>query len=210
MRNRSRKRKSRSRIKRRMSKSPKSKSPKIKSPKNTSVKSKTLHFKDFPEFKPNLTPKQVLQLGSFGGTYFRDIHSTVTNKSYKGKEVIQEFPKNWFTGLDIDTMIVSQKYDKKINKYGVKCGSSLESWEGSGWIDKQDPYGWFQWYCRFYRGRRTDDDQRQIDRWLKLAGPKGRFKNRLLNMIEKKGAKKNDFTISPVIRQVLQHWAYVV
>ena len=204
MRNRSRKRKSRSN-KRKMSKSPKSKSPK-----NTSVKSKTLHFKDFPEFKPNLTPKQVLQLGSFGGTYFRDIHSTVTNKSYKGKEVIQEFPKNWFTGLDIDTMVTSQKYDKKLNKYGVKCGSSLESWEGSGWIDKQDPYGWFQWYCRFYRGRRTDDDKRQIDRWLKLAGPKGRFKNRLLNMIKNKGAKKNDFTISPVIRQVLQHWAYVV
>ena len=100
------------------------------------------------------------------------------------------FPKNWFSGLDIDKMIVSQKYDKKINKYGVKCGSSLEAWESSGWIDKQDPYGWFQWYCRFYRGRRTKDDRRQIDRWLKLAGPKGRFRNRLLNMIKKKNLKK--------------------
>tara|TARA_B100001057_G_scaffold219295_1_gene219604 strand:- start:129 stop:749 length:621 start_codon:yes stop_codon:yes gene_type:complete len=171
---------------------------------------KTLHFKDFPEFKPNLTPKQVLQSGSFGGTYFRDIHSNVTKKNYKGKEVIKEFPKHWFNGLDIDTMITSQNYDKKLNKYGVKCGSSLEAWEGSGWIDKQDPYGWFQWYCRFYRGRRTDDDKRQIDRWLKLAGPKGRFKNRLLNMIKKKGVSKNDFTVSPVIRQVLLHWAYQV
>ena len=171
---------------------------------------KTLHFRDFPEFKPNLTPKQVLQSGSFGGTYFRDIHSTVTKKNYKGKEVIKEFPKHWFNGLDIDTMITSRKYDKKLNKYGVKCGSSLEAWEGSGWIDKQDPYGWFHWYCRFYRGRRTDDDKRQIDRWLKLAGPKGRFKNRLLNMIKKKGVSKNDFTISPVIRQVLLHWAYQV
>ena len=203
MQNRSRKRISRSN--KNMNKSPKSKSPK-----KISVKSKTLHFKDFPEFKPNLTPKQVLQLGSFGGTYFRDIHSTVTNKNYIGKNVIKEFPSNWFTGLDIDSMITSQKYDKKINKYGVKCGSSLEDWEGSGWIDKQDPYGWFQWYCRFYKGRRTDDDERQIDRWLKLAGPKGRFKNRLLNMIKKKGTNKNDFSISPVIRQVLQHWAYVV
>ena len=75
--------------------------------KKFSVTPKTIHFKGFPEFKPNLTPKQVLQLGSFGGTYFRDIHSTVTNKSYIGKEVIQEFPKNWFTGLDIDTMVES-------------------------------------------------------------------------------------------------------
>lgn len=200
------------RSRKRISRSNKSmnKSPKSKSPKKISVKSKTLHFKDFPEFKPNLTPKQVLQLGSFGGTYFRDIHSTVTNKNYIGKNVIKEFPSNWFTGLDIDSMITSQKYDKNINKYGVKCGSSLEDWEDSGWIDKQDPYGWFQWYCRFYRGRRTDDDERQIDRWLKLTGPKGRFKNRLLNMIKKKGTNKNDFSISPVIRQVLQHWAYVV
>jgi len=200
---RSSKRHSRSRSSKRHSRSPQKI---IKS----NVKSKLINFKGFPEFQPNLTPKQVLQLGSFGGTYFRDIHSTVTNKHYKGKTVIKEFPKNWFNGLDIDTMITSQKYDQKINKYGVKCGSSLDAWEDSGWIDKQDPYGWFQWYCRFYKGRRTDDDKRQIDRWLKLTGPKGRFKNRLLNMIKKKGSGKNDFTISPVIRQVLQHWAYKI
>ena len=202
--NRSKKRKSRS-IKR-MNKSPKTKSPKNK----ISLKPKTLHFKDFPQFQPNLTPKQVLQLGSFGGTYFRDIYSSVTNKHYKGKEVIKEFPKNWFSGLDIDTMITSQNYDKKVNKYGVKCGSTLEAWENSGWIVEQDPYGWFQWYCRFYMGRRTDDDERQVKRWLNFAGPKGRFKNTLLNMIKKKGTTKNDYSVSPVIRQALQHWAYVI
>ena len=203
IRNKSSKRKSRS-IKRM------SKSPKNESPKKINIKPKTLHFKDFPEFKPNLTPKQVLQLGSFGGTYFRDIYSSVTNKHYKGKEVIKEFPKNWFSGLDIDKMITSQNYDKKVNKYGVKCGSTLEAWENSGWIVKQDPYGWFQWYCRFYRGRRTDDDKRQVQRWLNFAGPKGRFKNNLLNMIKKKGTTKNDYSVSPVIRQALQHWAYVI
>ena len=101
----------RNRSRKRISRSNKSMS---KSPKKISVKSKTLHFKDFPEFKPNLTPKQVLQLGSFGGTYFRDIHSTVTNKNYIGKNVIKEFPSNWFTGLDIDSMVTSQKYDKNV------------------------------------------------------------------------------------------------
>ena len=174
------------------------------------IKPRTINFKDYPEFKPNLTPKKILQMGSFGGTYYRDIYSSVTDKHYKGKEVIKEFPKSWFTGLDIDKMVISQDYDKNVNKYGVKCGSSLEDWENSGWMHEQDPYGWFQWYCRFYRGRRTDDDERQIDRWLKLAGPNGRYRKRLLNLVEKNKTHKNDFTISPVIRQVLLHWAYQI
>ena len=124
------------------------------------------------------------------------------------RDFIKEFPKHWFHGLDIDTMITSQKYDKKINKYGVKCGSSLEAWEGSGWIDKQDPYGWFQWFCRYKKGRRTKDDERQIKRWLKLAGPKGRFRISLMNKISKQGKEFNDYSVSPVIRQVLLHWGY--
>jgi hypothetical protein len=165
-------------------------------------------FTDYPEFTPNITPKDVLKAGSFGGTYYRNIHSTITGKSYQGKRVIQEFPKTWFKGINIETMITSSKYNKKINKYGVKCGSSLEDWEGNGWITKQDPYGWFQWYCRFYRGRRTSDDRRQIDRWLKLTGPNGRFKKRLINMVKKKGTTYNDYEVSPVIRQVLLHWGY--
>lgn len=75
---------------------------------------------------------------------------------------------------------------------------------------EQDPYGWFQWYCRFYMGRRSDDDERQVGRWLALAGPKGRFKNRLVNMIKERGAEYDDETISPVIRQTLQHWGYQI
>ena len=163
--------------------------------------------KKYPEFKPNLTPKRVFEMGAFGGTYFRPIYSSVTNKNYKSKNVIREF-KNWFTKIDNDKKVTSSNYDKQVNKYKVKCGSSLESWEKSGWISKQDPYGWFQWYCRFYRGRRTKDDRRQIDRWLKLAGPNGRFKKRLINMIKKKGTIYNDYEVSPVIRQVLLHWGY--
>jgi len=165
-------------------------------------------FKDYPEFKPNLTPKQIFKMGSFGGTYYRDIYSSVTKKNYKGKTVIKKLPEDWFKGLDIDKKITSSKYDKNVNKYKVKCGSSLEAWESSNWIEAQDPYGWFQWFCRFYTGRRTKDDRRQIDRWLKLTGPKGRFRRALMNKVIKSGKSFDDETVSPVIRQTLQHWGY--
>ena len=164
------------------------------------------HFKDHPEFKPNLSPHQVLKMGSFGGTYFRPIYSSVTKKHYKSEDVIKEYPKSWFKGIDIDTMVISSDYEKNVNKYKVKCGTGLEDWEDKGWIIEQDPYGWFQWYCRFYMGRRSNDDERQIKRWMGVAGPNGRFKKRLINMIKNKDAAIDDYTISPVIRQVLQHW----
>jgi len=167
-----------------------------------------VHFDDYPEFKPNLTPRQIFKMGSFGGTYYRDIHSSVTGKDYKGKSVIRGLPKEWFKGINIETHVVSSNYDKNINKYKVKCGSTLEAWENSNWIVEQDPYGWFQWYCRFYEGRRTKDDKRQIDRWLKLAGPNGRFRRTLMNKIIRSGKSYNDISVSPVIRQTLQHWGY--
>ena len=160
------------------------------------------------QFKPNKTPKQVFKMGAFGGTYFRPIYLSITNKNYTPGEAMKGLPKTWFQGLDMEKMVTSSKYDKKVNKYKVKCGSSLESWESSGWIDKQDPYGWFQWYCRYYKGRRTKDDERQIKRWLALAGPNGRFRRRLMNEIIKKKKRYNDPTVSPVIRQVLLHWGY--
>mgnify|MGYP001294879530 CR=1 FL=1 len=166
------------------------------------------HFKDHPEFKPNLSPHQVLKMGSFGGTYFRPIYSSVTKKHYKSEDVINEYPKSWFKGIDIDKMVISSKYDKNVNKYKVKCGTGLEDWEDKGWIIEQDPYGWFQWYCRFFEGRRSPDDERQIKRWLGICGPKGRFKNRLINIIKNKNTNVNDYSVSPVIRQLMHQWGY--
>ena len=160
------------------------------------------------QFKPNKSPKQVFRLGAFGGTYFRPISSSITGKQYTPSEAMRGLPKEWFKGLDMKTQVTSSTYNKKINKYKVKCGSSLESWENSGWIVEQDPYGWFQWYCRYCTGRRTSDDARQIGRWLKLAGPNGRFRRTLMNKIIKKGTTYDDFSVSPVIRQVLLHWGY--
>ena len=83
-------------------------------------------------------------------------------------------------------------------------------WEESGWIKAQDPYGWFQWYCRFYRGRRSPDDDRQIQRWLNCAGPKGRWKNNLIGKCVRQEKEWHNKAVSPVVRQTLQHWAYVL
>lgn len=148
-------------------------------------------------------------MGSFGGTYFRPIYSSVTKQKY-GSEVWKELPEDWLQGLNVRTQVASSIYDESKNKYKVKCGASLEEWESSGWIVKQDPYGWFQWYCRFYQGRRTSDDERQIGRWKKCAGPKGRWKNNLISKVAKAGVAYDNFGISPVVRQTLQHWGYVL
>tara|TARA_B100000795_G_scaffold255141_1_gene226574 strand:- start:272 stop:1108 length:837 start_codon:yes stop_codon:yes gene_type:complete len=169
-----------------------------------------LVFKDHPEFKPNLTPFEVLERGSFGGTYYRPITSAVTGISYKSKDVLSEYPKEWFNGIDKKTMVTNSKYDKAVNKYAVKCGGSLDMWESSGWIADSDPYGWFQWYCRFYLGRRSTDDARQIKRQMGVCGIKGRFRNQLIGKCARGGKTFDDITISPVIRQALQHWGYVL
>ena len=131
-----------------------------------------LVFKDHPEFTPNLTPAEVLQAGAFGGGYFRTIKSGVTGKTYV--DAWKEFPAEWFAGLNIKQQVASPNYDPSVNKFGVKCGQGLLEWEASGWIAAQDPFGWFHWYCRFYLGRRSEDDARQISRWVGIAGPKGR------------------------------------
>ena len=142
-----------------------------------------VNFKDYPDFKPNLTPRQMFRLGSFGGTYWRPIYSTITNKNYKN--VHKKYPKSWWSDIP-EKHLSSSTYDKSINKYGVEVGTSLEFWESKGWITKYQPYGWVQWYCDYYNGRRTPDDERQIKRWSSLAGPNGRFRKFLITQIVKK------------------------
>ena len=135
-----------------------------------------LVFAGHKDFRPVLTPEQVIRLGSFGGTYFRPISSAVTGESYS--DAHQEF--EWCKGIPATRLTRSwARYDVAANRYKVKCGGSLDMWESSGWISDIDPYGWFQWYCRFFEGRRSSDDARQIGRWLKSAGPSGRFRNQL-------------------------------
>jgi hypothetical protein len=166
-------------------------------------------FKDYPEFRPNLTPREVFKMGSFGGTYWRPIHSSVTGKDYKNKH--KKYPDAWWKGIPKEWLTQPwDDYDTKINKYKVKVGTTLEFWEEKNWIHKQNPYGWMQWYCDFYDGKRGPDDERQIDRWKKTAGPKSRFRKALINLIKKNGATYDDIKVSPKIRQTLQHWGYVL
>jgi hypothetical protein len=164
-----------------------------------------IHFKDYPNFKPNLTPRQMFNMGSFGGTYWRPIYSDITKK--KLKNVHKKYGK-LFKGIP-DEKLSQAKYDKNINKYGVKVGTTLEFWEDKGWITKKDPYGWVEWYCNFYNGRRIpSEDVRQIKRWSRLTGENGRFRKWLVTLIIKNNSTWNDENISPKIRQTLQHWGY--
>lgn len=168
-----------------------------------------LIFSDHKDFRPNLTPEEVLRAGAFGGTYFRSIVSGVTNIHYKADDAIKDtLPEKWITGMNKRQLLTSQSYNNTVNKYGVKCGGSLGMWESSGWISEIDPYGWFQWYCRFYEGRRSDDDLRQISRWSKSVGPKGRFRSQLCNKCIVANTHAGDISISPVIRQTLHHWGF--
>jgi hypothetical protein len=169
-----------------------------------------LQFSDYPDFRPNLTPKEVLQLGSFGGTYFRPITSGVTHETYH--DVWKELPSDWFEGLDIKKQVANPNYNNAINAYKVSCGGGLDMWESSGWIRDCDPYGWFQWYCRFYLGRRCSDDERQISRGLGVMGSTGRWRRSLANKCLAGGRPLeqvvDDAKISPKVRQLLQHWGY--
>ena len=168
---------------------------------------KQLIFKDFPNFKPNLTPQEIFELGSFGGTYWRPIYSFITKKKYKNKH--KNYPKSWWKNISNENLIKNfEDYDISLNNYKVKVGTTLEFWEEKTWISKHHPYGWIQWYCDFYLGKRSPDDIRQVNRWIRTAGPNSRFRKRLINLINKNKTKYNNYKISPKIRQTLQHWAY--
>ena len=115
-------------------------------------------------FSPNKTPIEVVKEGAFGGIYFRDICSGINEKWYRNSWKEFVYLKN------IDAKFyASDYYDVHASKYGVKCGTSLRFWENKDWINKIDPYGWFQWYFRYWSGRRSKDDERQINRWEKVG-----------------------------------------
>jgi hypothetical protein len=181
-----------------------------KKPLPTRAEDGKLIFPDFPEFQPNLTPKEIIQAGSFGGCYFKQITSAVTGQTYS--DAWRVFPSDWFEGLNISEQVASPTYNKEVNTYKVSCGSSVQQWEESGWVTEADPYGWLQWYCRFYLGRRCSDDYRQITRALGVMGPTGRWRKNLVNKCLNSGKPMeealNDFSISPKIRQLLQQWGY--
>ena len=113
------------------------------------------------KFRPNISPIDVIKKGAFGGTYFRDIYSRVNNKFYKN---------SWKQFKELENIdgryYCSDFYDIGLNYYGVVVEKSLRFWERKGWINKIDPYGWFQWYFRYWKGRRSEDDIRQINMLL--------------------------------------------
>ncbi len=138
-----------------------------------------------PEFKPQLTPKQMLALGVFGGIYMRDCSD--------------EFPKDWFTDAKF-APTESLKRDKDLNFFGTNASQPLSVWKKNGWIFKDDPRGWFQWYCRYYMGRRiSNEDERQIKRWKAMR----RHITQLSN-----NCRPGDIFCRPRQRQALLHWAY--
>ena len=136
------------------------------------------HFAE--DFKPELTPQQMLELGAFGGHYF------------EGE--IDEYPKSWFEHAKL-----SDTHDATQNYFNVDASQSRAEWERKGWIHEQDPRGWFQWYCRYYMGRRSEDDARQIKRWKNMTRHIGQVKAH---------CQPGDELCRPVQRQALLHWAY--
>jgi hypothetical protein len=133
------------------------------------------------DFHPDLTPKQMLALGVFGGKYMTDC----------GKE----FPADWF----VKAKLSPGGRDPALNFFGVDASQPLSEWRRKGWIHPDDPRGWFQWYCRYFMGRRSDDDARQVGRWKAMR--------RHIRQIQR-NCEPGDCFCRPRQRQALLHWAY--
>jgi hypothetical protein len=145
-----------------------------------------------------LTPKEMLHRGVFGGTYFSCLIDP------------KEFPEDWFQGLD-KSYYRSERYLPEVNYFAVKSGQSQKEWEAKGWMHKDDPRGWFEWYCKYYLCRRHEDDERQIKRWLAFCGPRGRWRNIIYSKVHSVGCGLElSGDISRKIQQSLLHWSYVV
>lgn len=137
------------------------------------------HFHE--DFKPELTPKQMLSLGIFGGKYMTDCKN--------------EFPKDWFNNVKLSPNF----HNPKLNYFKINASKSLKYWVEKGWIYHEDPRGWFQWYCRYYMGRRCLDDIRQIKRWKAMK--------RHITQVTK-NCPKGLIDCRRKQRQALLHWAY--
>ena len=133
------------------------------------------------DFKPDLTPKEMLALGVFGGKYMTDCE--------------KEFPADWFKSAKL----CPEKHDAKLNYFQVNASQPLSVWREKGWIHKDDPRGWFQWYCRYYMGRRGEDDERQIKRFRQMVRHVAQVRNK---------CRIGDFSCNTKQRQALLHWAY--
>ncbi|MHB1204719.1 MAG: hypothetical protein ACYCZX_04060 [Rhodospirillaceae bacterium] len=134
-----------------------------------------------PDFEPELTPKQMLQLGVFGGKYMTDCR--------------KEFPESWFRRAKLSP----SGADKSLNYFGVDASSPLSVWRRKGWLHPDDPRGWFQWYCRYYMGRRMpEEDRRQIKRWKAFRRHAAQIR---------KYCEAGDPFCRPRQRQALLHWA---
>jgi hypothetical protein len=132
-------------------------------------------------FEPELTPRELLALGVFGGKYMTDC--------------ADEFPSSWFRGAKLSP----ERRDPSLNCFGVDASQPLAVWRAKGWIHEDDPRGWFQWYCRYYAGRRGGDDDRQIRRWVNVRRHVTQLRNH---------CRPRDLTCRPRQRQALLHWAY--
>ena len=132
-------------------------------------------------FKPQLSPQKMLEMGVFGGSYFG--------------EKIKEYPKSWFKNAKL-----SKTFDIEKNRFRVKAGLTRKEWLDKGWIFKEDPLGWFQWYCRFTKGRRIPYiDEIQIKRWKA-------FKRHVIAI--KKNCEPGDIHCRRKQRQAILQWAY--
>jgi len=135
-----------------------------------------------PEFRPELTPREMLRLGVFGGKYMTDCR--------------KEFPRSWFSGAKL----AAGPRDPSLNYFGVDASQPLAVWRRKGWIHPDDPRGWFQWYCRYYLGRRApEEDARQIRRWKAVRRHVAQLRRH---------CEPGDLFCRRRQRQALLHWAY--
>jgi len=134
-----------------------------------------------PEFSSELSPKQMLALGIFDGKYMTDC--------------TDEFPESWF----VSAKLSPERPNPDLNFFHIHASQSLKEWRRKGWIHPDDPRGWFQWYCRYFMGRRHEDDDRQIKRW--------RAMKRHVSQV-KKNCIPCDVNCCKKQRQALLHWAY--